>query len=179
MVSWSSGKLEEPSNRSNNAKPSALKQDFFARLDGAQSVYKTLQQLQELWCLGSSPPSRSSVQTSFINWTYWQSWNGWCASGSAEPWTSSMMQADITEGFMCYCPAPVQLLHCNCCQLQLSVIRHITGRRVMLPEGSLEPSASREGLLPPARGMQHNLLDLSEWPQGNLHAPAPCRSHAF
>lgn len=75
---------------------------------------------------------------------------------------SSLMQADITKGSMCYGPVPVQLHHSSHCQLQLFVIRHVAVRWVTLPEGSLEPSASREGLLPAAGGMQNNLLDLSE-----------------
>lgn len=75
---------------------------------------------------------------------------------------SSLMQADITKGSMCYRPVPVQLHHSSHCQLQLFAIRHIAVRWVMLLEGFLEPSASREGLLPAAGGMQNNLLDLSE-----------------
>lgn len=57
MISWSSGKLEEPFNRNNNANLSALKQDFLDRLDGAQPVYKTLQQLQELGQASGQLPS--------------------------------------------------------------------------------------------------------------------------
>lgn len=70
-----------------------------------------------------------------------------------------MMQADITEGFVCFCAAPVQLHRPDSCQLRLFVIRHVSRRWVTVPEGCL---GSREGLLPAAGGMQHNLSDLPE-----------------
>lgn len=57
MGSWSSGKVEESSNSKNNAKLLALKQDFLARLNGALSVYKTRQQLQELGQVSGQLPS--------------------------------------------------------------------------------------------------------------------------
>lgn len=62
----------------------------------------------------------------------------------------------------CSCAAPpLQLLSAR-------VVCHQAVRWVTLPEGCLEP-AGRVCCLQPAGGMQHNLLDLPEWPQVNLH----------
>lgn len=166
MVSWSSGKLEEASNRSNNAKPSALKQDFLARLDGAQPVYRTLQQPQDL---GQASGQLPSFLQQCSGPHLWPEPTG--RAGMMCFWVSRTLNAQHDAGW--HHRGFLVLLPCSCAAppLQLPsarVVCHQAVRWVTLPEGCLEP-AGRVCSLQPAGGMQHNLLDLPEWPQVNLH----------
>lgn len=172
MVSWSNGKLEKPSNRSNNAKTLALKQDFLASLDWAQPVYKTLQQLQEL---GQVSGQLLSFLQQRLDLIYKLNLPAEL-EGVMCFWVSRSLNIQHDAGWHhqrfhlllpCSCAAPPLQL------LSDPVVCHQALRWVTLPEDSLEP-AGRVCCLQPAGGMQHNLLDLSEWPQGNLHMPAPC-----
>lgn len=146
MVSWSSGKLEEASNRSNNAKPSALKQDFLAKLDGAQPVYRTLQQLQDL---GQASGQLPSFLQQCSGPHLWPEPTG--RAGMMCFWVSRTLNAQHDagwhhRGFLC---VAALLLCSSTTPITVSSGCLSSGSEVGDAPWGL-PGASREGLLPAA-----------------------------